>query len=280
MTDALPSLAGLQAFEATARRGSFAAAGRELALTASAVSHRLKALEEHLGHALFERGPHSLTLTDHGHAWLPVVHRTLDELQRGTEGVFGLGPRPARVTVRAPVSYVSEVLAPALPALRGDLGIDVLVVSSIWGPGGVEVAADLSVEFARDVHEPLGPVVTAALVRHPDPSGTTLRKVDVLGYEDLWADEALVGAAVRVASLADAQVDTWAAALQLVTRTPGWCALVPDLLVRDAVDRGRVVASGAHVPMRERFGLARRSPPRADPILVDRVAARLATLHG
>lgn len=278
MATSVPPLLGLQAFEATGRRGSFTMAARELDVSPSAVSHRVRTLEKHLGQLLFERGAHSLHLTDHGHAYLPVVQRALDELQRGTEGIFGLGPPPAKVTVRGPVTYVSQVLGPALPALRATLGIDVLVVSSIWGPGDVE--ADLSVEFAPDVHEPIGPDVRALLVRHPDsPEGATLRKVDVLGHEGLWADEALVGTTIRVASLADAQVDTWAAALELVARTPGWCGLLPDVLVGAAVQQNRVVDTGLAVPMRQRFGLARRSPPRADPVSVDRVARHIADLH-
>ena len=46
---ALPSLPSLQAFEAVARRRSFALAAAELHLTASAISHQIARLESHLG---------------------------------------------------------------------------------------------------------------------------------------------------------------------------------------------------------------------------------------
>lgn len=280
MTDFLPSLRELQAFEAAARRGSFARAGRELRLSASAVSHRVKVLERQLGQPLFERGAQSLRLTDHGHAYLPVVKQALDDLQRGTEGIFGLDPPPSEVTVRAPVTYASQVLAPALPEVRSELGIDVLAVSSIWRPEGVHVEADLTVAFEVNVNELLGPPVTALLVSNlATHDETPLHRVDVLGHEDLWAAEALVGSPVPVASRAGAQVDTWAAALELVAASPGWCSLVPDVLARAAVGGGRVADSGAAVPMRQRFGLVRRSQPRAEAPHVEEVATFLARLH-
>ena len=51
----LPPLHTLPAFESAARLGSFLAAAEALHLTPSAISHRIKQLEEHLGQPLFER---------------------------------------------------------------------------------------------------------------------------------------------------------------------------------------------------------------------------------
>jgi DNA-binding transcriptional LysR family regulator len=45
----LPPTANLQAFEAVARRRSFALAAAELHVTASAISHQVARLEAHLG---------------------------------------------------------------------------------------------------------------------------------------------------------------------------------------------------------------------------------------
>jgi LysR family glycine cleavage system transcriptional activator len=52
---ALPPLRSLEAFRAVIRHGGFAAAAESLSLTPSAVSHRIRDLEAHLGVALFER---------------------------------------------------------------------------------------------------------------------------------------------------------------------------------------------------------------------------------
>jgi LysR family glycine cleavage system transcriptional activator len=50
----LPQVAFFQGFEAAARNLSFTKAAEELFLTQSAVSRQIKALEDHLGVALFE----------------------------------------------------------------------------------------------------------------------------------------------------------------------------------------------------------------------------------
>ena len=51
----LPSFSALRAFEAAARLESFALAAEELNLSASAVSHQMRALEAHFGRSLFAR---------------------------------------------------------------------------------------------------------------------------------------------------------------------------------------------------------------------------------
>ncbi|MGE8636621.1 MAG: LysR family transcriptional regulator, partial [Achromobacter piechaudii] len=56
----------LRTFEAAARLRSFKLAAAELAVTPTAVSHQIKALERHVGFALFERAPRSVRLTDKG----------------------------------------------------------------------------------------------------------------------------------------------------------------------------------------------------------------------
>lgn len=287
MTNGLPPLLGLAAFEAAARRGSFVEAARELHLSPSAVSHRVKVLEQHLGRPLFERLARSLRMTDHGRAYLPVVQATLDSLLQGTDGVFGIGRRPADLTVRVPVSYGDRVLAPRLGDVLGQIGICVQVVSSIWGPGGVDLEADLSVELDTEAGEHLGGPVEAVLVFHPDHvwpdgsgwAGPALRKVDVLGFEHLWADPLLTDSPIRVGSVAEARVDTWSAALAVVGASPGWCALVPDILTRHDVALGRLAVGPLRVSMAQRFRIRRRmtgdNPPGLDPFV-----GWLHTLHG
>jgi LysR family glycine cleavage system transcriptional activator len=64
----LPQVAFFQGFEAAARNLSFTKAAAELFITQSAVSRQIKALEDHLGVALFERRARSLVLTEPGQA--------------------------------------------------------------------------------------------------------------------------------------------------------------------------------------------------------------------
>jgi DNA-binding transcriptional LysR family regulator len=70
---ALPPLPNLQAFEAVARRRSFALAASELHLTASAISHQVARLESHLGVRLFERSAHAVRLSAAGETYLSRV---------------------------------------------------------------------------------------------------------------------------------------------------------------------------------------------------------------
>ena len=79
----MPSLLPLEClrfFEAAARRESFAKAAEELHVSPSAVAHRIKVLEAHLGAALFERGHRGVRLNVHGKVYLKDVQRILAEI--------------------------------------------------------------------------------------------------------------------------------------------------------------------------------------------------------
>lgn len=62
----LPPLEPLVAFEAAARLGSFALAATELNITPSAISQRIRVLEQRLNAQLFVRGHRSVELTEKG----------------------------------------------------------------------------------------------------------------------------------------------------------------------------------------------------------------------
>ena len=81
----LPSLKFLKTFQVAARLKSFKAAAEELHLTPSAVSHQIKALEEQLGVALFERGMRTLALTDAGAHYLEHISDIFARLESVTE---------------------------------------------------------------------------------------------------------------------------------------------------------------------------------------------------
>lgn len=73
MQKKLPPLNALRAFEAGARHLSFTKAAEEMHVTQAAVSHQVKALEEHLGYPLFKRMTRKLALTEQGRVLFPVV---------------------------------------------------------------------------------------------------------------------------------------------------------------------------------------------------------------
>lgn len=85
----LPSLRGLQAFEAVARTGNLSAAAEALGITPSAVSHRLRGLEEELGVQLLERLARGLALTDAGRQYRVSVEAAFRRLEQGTADLLG-----------------------------------------------------------------------------------------------------------------------------------------------------------------------------------------------
>ena len=83
----LPPLELLVAFEASARHLSFTRAGEEIALTQSAISRQIQALEDRLGVALFRRLHRSLVLTEAGRTFLQATTTALEELDRATRSL-------------------------------------------------------------------------------------------------------------------------------------------------------------------------------------------------
>ena len=71
-------LSALRAFEAAARLGSFKQAADDLAVTPTAISHQIRALEEQLGLALFDRQVRKVVLTEAGAQLYPVLRDGFD----------------------------------------------------------------------------------------------------------------------------------------------------------------------------------------------------------
>lgn len=77
----IPPLHALAAFEAVARHQSFAKAADELCLTQSAVSHRIRTLEQQFGARFLVRGHSAVTLTAQGTYFLGAVIEALSTLE-------------------------------------------------------------------------------------------------------------------------------------------------------------------------------------------------------
>lgn len=80
----LPPLHDLTAFEAAARLMSFLKASEELHVTQSAISHRIRSLEEFLGVPLFIRVHRNIALTSFGERYLADVRDALAQLSQAT----------------------------------------------------------------------------------------------------------------------------------------------------------------------------------------------------
>lgn len=79
-------------------------------MSAAAVSQQVRALEERLATPLFERQVHSVTLTEAGRSYLPVVQQSLLMLETATTGLFG-GSREERLYVQSVLIFAQVILA-------------------------------------------------------------------------------------------------------------------------------------------------------------------------
>jgi LysR family glycine cleavage system transcriptional activator len=88
----------LRAFEAAARHESAKQAAEELSVTATAISHQIRALEESLGVALFLRKPRKLELTLAGRELQQVLESAFDSIGAAVERLSA-APRRHAVTL-------------------------------------------------------------------------------------------------------------------------------------------------------------------------------------
>ena len=111
MATRLPSLPALRLFEAAARHLSFTKAAAELNVTQAAVSHQVRALEDQLRVALFQRSTRKLSLTAAGQRLAPVATAAFEAL---TSAVADIGRGETLLTITTNSSFGSRWLAPRL----------------------------------------------------------------------------------------------------------------------------------------------------------------------
>jgi LysR family glycine cleavage system transcriptional activator len=112
MARRLPPLSALRPFEAAARLDSFSRAAEELHLTHGAVSHQVRALEEHVGAPLFARHGKRVKLTASGRAFAERVRGALEEIANASDALRVR--RDDRLTVSVLPSFASRWLMPRL----------------------------------------------------------------------------------------------------------------------------------------------------------------------
>ena len=143
------SLRGMRTFCAAARHMSFRVAGEKLFVTASAVSHQIKNLEEELGVSLFSRANRSLELTDAGQA----LFDELDPLMREIDQVTArFRARADRRTLRISVQpfFASELFVPKLAEfIELHPEIDMHIDTSDESPEKHPASADVSIRVFR-----------------------------------------------------------------------------------------------------------------------------------
>ncbi|WP_018075788.1 LysR family transcriptional regulator [Novosphingobium nitrogenifigens] len=273
----LPPTGLLQAFEAVARLGSVTAAARELALTQSAVSRQIRALEDMVGRDLFVRERQSLRLSPAGRTYAGEVRRALAILSAATLGcrvnpeggvltlavlpTFGtrwLAPRLGRFGERHPgiTLHLSTRLEPF------DFARDPLDLAIHFGSGDDWPGAELVPLMAEQVVPVLAPALAAQLGLEvplaPNDAIAALARAPLIGLAsrpDGWGRWfAGHGGTAPVPGMV---LDQFATAAQVAMAGLG-VALMPVFLVADELASGALVVAGGLDPVdsAERYWLA------------------------
>lgn len=256
----LPSLTGLRAFEAMGRLGGATRAAAELSVTHSAVSRQVKALEAALGVRLFEGPKSKLTLTAEGRSLLAGLTPGFDAICDAVRGVR----RNPHVTVAVHNSLAVKWLIPRLPDFeRQHPGIPVelldLPVDAVRAR-----EADLVVRFldGSRLGEPRAEVLAKnhiGLVLAPDAIDrlATLPRLVAASHIRGWTDwETIMGQSAegrpRTLSHLHHVLDAAISGLGV--------AVLPWILVEDAISAGRLLAPYGFVPDQGQLVVMTMSP--------------------
>lgn len=140
----IPPIQCLMTFEAVARLRHAGRAADELCVTTSAVSHRIRQLESHLGSKLFGRG--DFTLTADGAAYLANVRAGLAAFQQMPSRRAGAGITRLRVAITP--TFCRQFVMPRLELFRNAYpDIELILQVSIPLLDVTAEQADLEVRF-------------------------------------------------------------------------------------------------------------------------------------
>lgn len=114
MRKGIPNLSALQAFEATARLGSFSRAADELSLTHSAVHRQVSALEARLGVLLFNRVRRRIALTAAGAEYAGRIRQHLDQIEKDTFSLMSRATLGRRLHIAVLPTLAAHWLIPRL----------------------------------------------------------------------------------------------------------------------------------------------------------------------
>lgn len=143
------SLRGLRTFCVAARHESFRDAAEELFITASAVSHQIKSLEQELGEPLFDRNSRDLRLTETGRSLFEEVGPLIEQLDEAVAR-YKQGHRRSSIRMSVQPFFASEYFVPRLTEFTAEHpDIDIKVGASDETSESHPADADLSIRLFR-----------------------------------------------------------------------------------------------------------------------------------
>ncbi len=258
MRNGIPNLGALQAFEATARLGSFSRAADELALTHSAIYRQVTGLEQRLGVQLFTRARRRVTLTDAGADYAGRVRHHLEQLEKDTFALMTRSSVGRSLHIAVLPTLASTWLLPRLSqfnALHADVTVSFSVRTLPFQ--FADHPFDAAIYHAPQAwprtqgiklfdEEALVPVCAPSLIEHVAPDQRlqvmeTLTHLHMMSRPDAWRHwYQAQGLDYLPAMSAGPRYDLFSMTLEAVRSGLG-VALVPRFLMADDLARGHVV---------------------------------------
>jgi LysR family glycine cleavage system transcriptional activator len=260
----MPPLNALRAFEAAARHLSLTKAAQELHVTAGALSHQIRGLEDFLGLKLFERHVRSIALTSAGKQLFPGLQTGFVHIRDAVAGLSEASDDRVLV-ISTPPGLTAKWLAPRLYRFSAaHPEIDVRVSSSLGNANfttdGVDVAvrnlaadatADTDLVIDRLIEINLVPVCSPGLIETYGPftSPAALRGVPLIHDESLasraamptWADWFTAAGVGGVDVSRGLRFNSADHALDATVEGAG-VLLAHDVLAYDELRTGRLIA--------------------------------------
>lgn len=154
ITEKMPPLASLRAFEASVRLRSLTRAAEELGVTPSAITQHVRAIEAWAGTPMFRRTGREVIPSDVAEAAMPSLREGFDRLVEGAQLLRAPDRKGRVVSISTPPSFAAKWLLPRLekfralhPAVEVWVSADVRLVDFSnadvdlavrYGPGGYE----------------------------------------------------------------------------------------------------------------------------------------------
>lgn len=254
MSRPLPPLNAVRAFEAAARLGSFVAAANELHVTQPAIGRHVKALEDNLGAALFERTPRGVLLTAAGQHYFEQVSVALQMIAEASVDLRARARKPSLRLVAVP-GFASRWLRPRLAAFRQlHPGVRISLEFNASFSDPAEHDADLGIGYGEPedykgvvhslVRPPIFPVCAPqflAQMQLPLRSVAELVKYPLLHEDDgAWWGQWLRACGVRAKAHADVAYDSADQVIAMALAGEG-IALCNHYLVEHELHKGLLV---------------------------------------
>jgi len=246
----------LGSFLRIAETMSLSAASRATGTPKSSLSRALSRLEGEIGAKLFERGPHTLRLTEAGRILLVHARRVMDDLNEATSALDGVTGQPRGVLkISAATTFAIGLVAPMLPhflqeypELRVHLEAENRVVD--LAREDVDVAIRIGAMPDSDlIASKLGRIELWACANpsYLSERGTPQMPHDLTNHELLgWTDQPSIwrfkdssGCEHRI-PVAVRSVIPEPAVLQVVLESGGGVGRLPAFLASPSIEKGRL----------------------------------------